>query len=152
MCFPFFLFTFRKLTLIMMCATPVLAISMGILAKIQASLTENELKAYAKSGGVAEEVFSSIRTVMAFGGQQKEIDRFQSNLIFARKAGIKRGIATGIGVGLVCTIIYASFALAFWYGIGLILDSCNSGYNASNLLIVFFSVLIGAMQIGQVNI
>ncbi len=133
----------------MMVATPVLAIAMGILAKIQASLTENELKAYAKSGGIAEEVLSSIRTVMAFGGQKKEIDRFEENLTFARKAGIKRGMATGVGVGLVWAIIYASYALAFWYGITLILDTCNSGYDASDLLIVFFSVLIGAMQIGQ---
>ena len=133
----------------MLVSTPILALATGILAKIQATLTEKELKAYAKSGGVAEEVFSSIRTVMAFGGQKKEIDRFQNNLTFARKAGIKRGTATGVGVGLVWVIIYVSFALAFWYGIGLILDSCNTGYNAGDLVIVFFSVLIGAMQIGQ---
>lgn len=134
----------------MMVSTPVLAISMGILAKIQASLTENELKAYAKAGGVAEEVFSSIRTVMAFGGQKKEIDRFQDNLAYAKQAGIKRGMATGIGAGLVWGIIYASYALAFWYGISLILAACDSNsYTSSDLLIVFFSVLIGAMQIGQ---
>ena len=84
----------------MLVSTPVLAVSMGVLAKVQASLTENELKAYAKAGGVAEEVISSIRTVMAFGGQSKEIDRFQDNLAFAKKAGIKRGMATGIGAGI----------------------------------------------------
>ena len=140
----------RELTLVMMVSTPVLAISMGILAKVQASLTENELKAYAKAGGVAEEVFSSVRTVMAFGGQKKEIDRFQDNLTFAKKAGIKRGMATGIGAGLVWGIIYASYALAFWYGISLILAACDdNNYTSSDLLIVFFSVLIGAMQIGQ---
>lgn len=134
----------------MMVSTPVLAIAMGILAKVQSSLTENELKAYAKAGGVAEEVFSSIRTVMAFGGQHKEIDRFQENLVYARKAGIKRGMATGVGAGLVWGIIYASYALAFWYGISLILAACDEGaYSSSDLLIVFFSVLIGAMQIGQ---
>ncbi|KZS17965.1 ABC transporter, subfamily ABCB/MDR [Daphnia magna] len=44
-----------QLTLVMLVSTPVLAISMGILAKVQASLTENELKAYAEAGGVAEE-------------------------------------------------------------------------------------------------
>lgn len=141
---------FRQLTLVMLVSTPVLAISMGILAKIQASLTENELKAYAKAGGVAEEVFSSIRTVMAFGGQKKEIDRFHENLAYAKKAGIKRGMATGIGAGLVWGIIYASYALAFWYGISLILAACDdNSYTSSDLLIVFFSVLIGAMQIGQ---
>lgn len=134
----------------MLVSTPVLAISMGVLAKVQASLTENELKAYAKAGGVAEEVFSSIRTVMAFGGQKKEIDRFQDNLAYAKTAGIKRGMATGIGAGLVWGIIYASYALAFWYGISLILAACDgNSYTSSDLLIVFFSVLIGAMQIGQ---
>ena len=33
------------------------------------------LKEYASAGAVAEEVFSSIQTVVAFGGQQKEIDQ-----------------------------------------------------------------------------
>lgn len=42
------------------------------------ALTSKELTAYAKAGAVAEEVLSSIRTVVAFGGQEKEIKRFVS--------------------------------------------------------------------------
>jgi hypothetical protein len=42
-------------------------------------LTEIELKAYGKAGAVAEEVISSIRTVLAYNGQEKEIQRFVSN-------------------------------------------------------------------------
>ena len=38
-------------------------------------MTEQELAAYAKAGAVAEEVFSAIRTVVAFGGQEKEAKR-----------------------------------------------------------------------------
>ena len=38
--------------------------------------TEKELNAYAKAGNIAEEVISSMRTVAAFGGQFKEIERF----------------------------------------------------------------------------
>lgn len=34
-----------------------------------------ELKAYAKAGAIAEEVLGSIRTVVAFGGQDKECNR-----------------------------------------------------------------------------
>lgn len=75
---------------------PVLVIAMAVLSKVQSSLTEKELQAYAKAGGVAEEVFSSIRTVMAFCGQQKEQDRFDINLDVARQAGVKRGVAIGI--------------------------------------------------------
>ncbi len=55
-----------------------------------------------------------------------------------------------VSLGLVWGIIYASYALAFWYGISLILAACDeNSYSSSDLLIVFFSVLIGAMQIGQ---
>lgn len=40
-----------------------------------AKFTELELKAYAKAGSVADEVISSIRTVAAFGGENKEVER-----------------------------------------------------------------------------
>ena len=39
-------------------------------------MTKMELSAYAKAGAVAEEVFGAIRTVVAFGGQDKENERY----------------------------------------------------------------------------
>lgn len=48
--------------------------SYGLL-QIVISLTNKELNAYSKAGAVAEEVLSSIRTVIAFGAQEKEIQR-----------------------------------------------------------------------------
>jgi len=39
------------------------------------SASTKELAAYAKAGSVAEEVLSSMRTVVAFGGQEKECVR-----------------------------------------------------------------------------
>ena len=38
-------------------------------------LSRDEQKHYASAGAVAEEVLSSIRTVVAFGGQKKERER-----------------------------------------------------------------------------
>lgn len=38
-------------------------------------MTEKELNAYAEAGDVAEEAISSIRTVVAFGGEAKECSR-----------------------------------------------------------------------------
>lgn len=43
--------------------------------QLTTSFTGKELTAYAKAGAVAEEVLSAIRTVVAFGGQQKECQR-----------------------------------------------------------------------------
>lgn len=40
-----------------------------------ARLTGRELKAYAKAGAVADEVLSAIRTIAAFGGEDKEAER-----------------------------------------------------------------------------
>lgn len=47
-----------------------------MLLQAVAKLTGRELKAYAKAGAVADEVLSSIRTVAAFGGEKKEVERF----------------------------------------------------------------------------
>ena len=38
-------------------------------------MTTSALDAYAKAGAVAEEVLSSVRTVTAFGGEHKEVER-----------------------------------------------------------------------------
>lgn len=38
-------------------------------------MTSKELESYAKAGAIAEEVFGAIRTVVAFGGQEKEAKR-----------------------------------------------------------------------------
>jgi len=39
-----------------------------------------ELKAYAKAGAIAEEVLGAIRTVVAFGGQHKECERWGTDV------------------------------------------------------------------------
>jgi hypothetical protein len=38
-----------------------------------------ELKAYGRAGAIAEEVFSSIRTVLSYNGQKREENRFELN-------------------------------------------------------------------------
>lgn len=37
-----------------------------------------ELKAYEKAGAIAQEVFSSIRTVFSYNGQERETKRLDS--------------------------------------------------------------------------
>ncbi|KOB65771.1 putative Multidrug resistance protein-like protein 49 [Operophtera brumata] len=39
------------------------------------------------------------------------------------KTGVRKGLFSGIGSGVMWLIIYATYALAFWYGVGLILES-----------------------------
>ena len=50
------------------------------------------MRTYGKAGAIAEEVLSSIRTVTAFGGQQKEVDKYSAEVVTARKNGIFRQV------------------------------------------------------------
>lgn len=42
-----------------------------------ASFATKEQESYAKAGSIAEEVLSCVRTVFSFGGEQKEIKRYE---------------------------------------------------------------------------
>lgn len=44
---------------------------------MQSSLTTQELESYGDAGAVVEEVLSSVRTVVAFGGEDKEVARLE---------------------------------------------------------------------------
>lgn len=99
------------------------------------SFTAKELKAYAKAGAVAEEVLGAIRTVVAFGGQSKEVDRYTVNLADAKSFGQRKGLMGAIGMAIVFFIIFAVYALAFWYGAKLIREEPEN-YDVGNLLIV----------------
>lgn len=64
-----------RLTLFILGFTPFLVVAAAIISVITAKFTSREQKEYASAGAVAEEVLSSIRTVVAFSGEKKEIER-----------------------------------------------------------------------------
>ncbi|XP_073486150.1 ATP-binding cassette sub-family B member 5-like isoform X1 [Aquarana catesbeiana] len=136
-----------QLALVYMSTSPLMALSSAFCSKMLVSLTSKELTAYAKAGSVAEEVLSSIRTVVAFGGQEKEIKRYTNNLGEAKELGIKKSIASQLALGFVYLIAYGSYGLGFWYGTILIVG--DYGYTVGDALVVFFSVVISSYCIGQ---
>ncbi|XP_058478203.1 bile salt export pump-like [Solea solea] len=138
-----------KLTLVIVAASPLIGIGAGFMALFVAKLTGMELQAYAKAGAVADEVLSSIRTVAAFGGENKEVQRYDRNLISAQRWGIRKGLIMGFFTGYMWLIIFLCYGLAFWYGSSLVVDAAE--YTPGTLLQVFFGVLIAAMNLGQAS-
>uniref|UniRef100_A0A8C3KQT2 ATP-binding cassette sub-family B member 5 n=1 Tax=Calidris pygmaea TaxID=425635 RepID=A0A8C3KQT2_9CHAR len=136
-----------KLTLVILSVSPLLAASAAVWSTLLASLTAKELSAYAKAGAVAEEILTAIRTVVAFNGQQKALAKYDANLEMARSVGVKKSITTNTSLGVSQFLIFGSYALAFWYGTKLTAEEEN--YDIGRVLIVFFSVLIGAFSLGQ---
>uniref|UniRef100_A0A3Q3VVZ1 Bile salt export pump n=1 Tax=Mola mola TaxID=94237 RepID=A0A3Q3VVZ1_MOLML len=136
-----------KLTLVIVAASPLIGIGAGLM--FVAKLTGMELQAYAKAGAVADEVLSSIRTVAAFGGEVKEVQRYDRNLTSAQRWGIRKGLIMGFFTGYMWLIIFLCYGLAFWYGSTLVVDT--EEYTPGTLLQVFFGVLIAAMNLGQAS-
>uniref|UniRef100_W5LLF2 ATP-binding cassette sub-family B member 5 n=1 Tax=Astyanax mexicanus TaxID=7994 RepID=W5LLF2_ASTMX len=137
-----------KLTLVIMSVSPLLAGSAAVWSKILATLTGKELSAYAKAGAVAEEILVAIRTVVAFNGQQKALEKYEKNLEDAKNFGVKKAITTNVSMGITQFFIFGTYALAFWYGTKLSVDEPEN-YSIGKVITVFFSVMIGAFSLGQ---
>lgn len=60
-------------------------------------------------------------------------------MLGAKKLGIKRTLWSAVGAGVTWLMIFVSYALAFWYGTKLIIDSRHQGepeYDAYEFTIV----------------
>ena len=75
---------------------------------------------YGRAGAIAEEVLASIRTVVAFGGQQKEIDNYCNALKEAKRNSIIKGTLVMSTIGLMFGIVYAAYGVGFWYGLKML--------------------------------
>ncbi|XP_061676124.1 ATP-dependent translocase ABCB1-like isoform X7 [Syngnathoides biaculeatus] len=137
-----------KLALVILAVCPLLGLSAAIFSKVVTSFTAKEQAAYAKAGAVAEEVLSAIRTVFAYSGQQREIQRYHKNLEEARNMGIKKAISSNTAMGFTFMMIFLSYALAFWYGSTLVR---SKEYTTGTVLTVLFALIFGAIALGQTS-
>ncbi|CAG2106180.1 unnamed protein product, partial [Medioppia subpectinata] len=135
-----------KLTLIIISLLPFLAFGTSVMNKVQATFARKEVEAYAAAGAVAEEAIGGIRTVVAFGAQQHESERYERHLLPAMRSGIRRNLMTGLGNGLMFACLYAGLALGIWFGVQMILESRD--YTIGTIVIVFWCVSGAGFSIG----
>ncbi|CAG2113799.1 unnamed protein product, partial [Medioppia subpectinata] len=139
-----------KLTLVVLAISPFTAIATAIMNKVQASFARKEMESYASAGNVAEEVISAVRTVYAFGGEAKEVNRYEKNLVPAMRSGIKRNFITGLGNGVLYSTLYFGMALGIWFGVKLTIGSMeehSDEYTIGKIVIIFWSVLSAGYNI-----
>lgn len=94
----------------------------NLLAKNEEKLQE----AYAVAGGIAEQAFSSIKTVHSYVGEERMVKRFSNALIPTLTLGIKQGLLKGMVFGSF-GIIFSIFALMSWYGGVLVIKNKIKG-------------------------
>ncbi|KAJ7544472.1 hypothetical protein O6H91_09G080400 [Diphasiastrum complanatum] len=137
-----------KLTLVLLSAMPLLIITGGSMAYMISKMSSEGQEAYAEAGTLVEQVVSGIRTVSSFTGEKKAVNAYDKALQKAYKAGVKQGLASGLGLGGVLCIMFCTYGLALWYGSKLIV---NQGYSGGSVISVIFAVLMGGMSMGQAS-
>ncbi|OMH79833.1 Multidrug resistance protein 1A, partial [Zancudomyces culisetae] len=119
-----------RMALVVLAVLPLLMGSGSIIGINMSKWSSSVQDAYAASGAVAAEVLSSMRTVMAFNGQEREIGRYSSKL----------------GMGAIFFIMYSIYALAFWYGAKLVRDGVST---PAQVLTVFWALMIGGSGLSE---
>ncbi|THD20368.1 Multidrug resistance protein 1 [Fasciola hepatica] len=135
-----------KLTLVACCTLPVVAAVFIAFAFVMKIFTRKEILAYARAGSISGEVFTAVRTIVAFGGEKKELDRYTQELSKAEKVGIQKSLAVGGVDGCIGLSVYSAAALIFWYGFRLI---DTEGYDAGSVVLVFINILLGSIFLGN---
>ncbi|CAF3959669.1 unnamed protein product [Rotaria magnacalcarata] len=113
--------------------------------------TVKELNSYSRAGEIAQEVFSSIRTVFSFNGSDYEKKRYEKELNTTQSSSIRKGVAYGLYVGWNNLIIHVIYAAGFMFGLLLMLDSGRYETTLSDVVIVVTIFAQGITFLGLIG-
>ena len=106
-----------KLTLITISIVPTILIVTGICIGIDTKNEAQLLPIYSKAGLIAEEVFSTVRTVHSFWLNPLLSNRYDKLLGDAMKVGMKKSPNYAVLFSSEFFCVYCGYGLAFWQGI-----------------------------------
>ncbi|KAM0748705.1 P-loop containing nucleoside triphosphate hydrolase protein [Meredithblackwellia eburnea MCA 4105] len=125
--------------LAIVCSTivPAIVFTGGLMDTYASKFKMKMLEQLAEGGTLAEEVFSSVRVVHAFGTQLKLSKMFDAPNLITYQLGYRSACISADG----------AYGLAFWHGTTLIL---RGQATPGQILNVFFAILIGAFSLAQI--
>ena len=144
------------MALVMCAVLPFQVVGAAIMAKVVQESQSEAQGWYAKAAAVVEECLYAVRTVVAFGGEFRELEKFGKALVQARRGGVRNGFKSGIGMGYVMLVDFLGYSLAMWFGMTLIYyDRINPAtgrtWEAGTILSIFFCIFIGSFMVGQLE-
>ncbi|KAM7188807.1 P-loop containing nucleoside triphosphate hydrolase protein [Naviculisporaceae sp. PSN 640] len=137
-----------KLTLIVMTAVPVIIIVTSICVVIDTKNENHLMEINSRAGRLAEDVFSSVRTVHAFWAFPKLSRKYQTVLDEAKKVGMKKSPNYAVMFSIEFFCIYCAYALAFWQGIRMF--QRGEITEPGTVVTVVFAVLLAAQSLTQI--
>jgi ATP-binding cassette subfamily B (MDR/TAP) protein 1 len=103
-------------------------------------------RAYSRATAVAREAIANIRTVAAFGAEDRISMQFASELNQPKKQAFVRGHISGFGYAISQFFAYCSYALGLWYASILIKHKDS---NFGDIMKSFMVLIITALAIAE---
>ncbi|CAK9045272.1 ATP-dependent translocase ABCB1 (ATP-binding cassette sub-family B member 1) (Multidrug resistance protein 1) (P-glycoprotein 1) (Phospholipid transporter ABCB1) (CD antigen CD243) [Durusdinium trenchii] len=145
------------LVALVMCAMlPFMGVGAAIMGKAVQEIQMESQSWYAKAAAVVEECLFAMRTVVAFGGEFRELKKFGEALVHTRRGGVRNGFKIGAGMGYTMIVVFFGYALAFWFGMtlrynGALNPSTGKEWQPGNIMAIFFCVFIGSFMVGNLD-
>lgn len=96
---------------------------------------------------IASETITAIRMVIACGAESRMAKRHAKWVEEAKQRGLDQSILYGVQLGPIFFIMFADYALCFWFGVKLYQQGHIA--NVGTVLIVLLSVMMSIMSLGQ---
>ncbi|KAL1919071.1 uncharacterized protein VTP21DRAFT_2452 [Calcarisporiella thermophila] len=135
-----------KVTLVLLCVSPFITLSMGLMNKFIIKYVMRSNDKLSQAGTIAEEAISASRTTVAFGAEDKLSNRYEALIKESCKVGIKKVLSLGFGLGAMMFFVYATYAIAFFYGGQLVFEGDTTPGKLTN---VIFAILMSTFSLSH---
>ncbi|KAL2644767.1 hypothetical protein R1flu_012354 [Riccia fluitans] len=139
-------YTSWKMTAVTIAALPPVAVVGTLMGVSLTKATNQAQSAYTEAGVTAEQTLGSIRTVASNTGEKRAVEKYDSDLAIAERAGIRLGYTDGIGLGILICITFSTYGMAMWYGSRLV---STGEATAGEVIRVIFAVVMGGSAMGM---
>eukprot|EP00917_Polyrhabdina_sp_WS-2016_P031773 GHVP01067800.1.p1 GENE.GHVP01067800.1~~GHVP01067800.1.p1 ORF type:complete len:1342 (-),score=300.08 GHVP01067800.1:581-4555(-) len=146
-----------ELALVLTSVIPLIGLSAFLFMRLMFKRQEISKKVMESAGGVAEETFQSIRTVVAFGGEERQIAKFDEHVNKSESESLRGALYFGLGLGNMMFVMFCSYALGFWYSGKMVADDLREDwtnperFEGGDAIRVFFCIIIAAFSLGQIG-
>jgi ATP-binding cassette, subfamily B (MDR/TAP), member 1 len=145
-----------SLALVMVAIGPLIGVCAVTFGMMGQNKHAKSLKAYAQSGGYAEQCLSAIRVVVAFGMEKVEIQNYSNYLSLSKEIGRKQHFWLALAVGTFIGSIYSCYCYAFFMGSVWIQknfynDILGRPYQGGDILAVFWGILFGFFALSAIS-
>uniref|UniRef100_A0A0D9XAZ8 ABC transporter B family member 1 n=1 Tax=Leersia perrieri TaxID=77586 RepID=A0A0D9XAZ8_9ORYZ len=130
-----------RLALVLLAVFP-LVVGATVLQKMFLKGFSGDLeRAHARATQIAGEAVANVRTVAAFGSEEKMARLFEANLAGPLRRCFWKGQIAGSGYGVAQFLLYASYALGLWYAAWLVKHGVS---DFSRTIRVFMVLMVSA--------